>query len=141
MHLSRGSRKIVLRGPPAQGCRLLCIRNTAYITSTNYCFIVLIGFSFVSLFASVSAFKVAGKIVVFNQPFVSYGVSVEYRSRGASVASKYGAAAALIRSVTPFSLNTPHTGHQGYSDGVKKIPAACITVEDAELLHRMYERG
>ncbi|XP_025201208.1 carboxypeptidase Q-like isoform X2 [Melanaphis sacchari] len=85
--------------------------------------------------------EVNGKIVVYNQPFVSYGETVKYRSKGASEASKYGAVATLIRSITPFSLNTPHAGQQDYSDGVKKIPTACITVEDAELLNRMYNRG
>lgn len=85
--------------------------------------------------------QVSGKIVVYNQPYVSYSETVVYRSMGASEASKYGAVATLIRSITPFSLNTPHAGHQSYSDGVKKIPTACITVEDAELLSRMYNRG
>lgn len=85
--------------------------------------------------------KVSGKIVVYNQPYVSYGQTVVYRSKGASVASKYGAVAALVRSVTPFSLNTPHAGQQDYRDGVKKIPVASITVEDAQLLNRLYDRG
>ncbi|KAI5743603.1 hypothetical protein M8J77_020089 [Diaphorina citri] len=84
---------------------------------------------------------VAGKIVVFNQDFVSYGETVKYRSKGASVASKYGAVATLIRSVTPYSLATPHTGHQSYDAGVKPIPTACIAPEYAEMLYRMYRRG
>jgi carboxypeptidase Q len=81
-----------------------------------------------------------GKIVVFNQEWVSYEVSVAYRTNGASEASKYGAVAALIRSITPFSLYTPHTGVQHYAANVTRIPAACITVEDAELLYRMQQR-
>lgn len=82
-----------------------------------------------------------GKIVVYNQPFVSYGETVAYRAFGASEAGKLGAVAALIRSVTPFSINSPHTGLQDYQDGVKKIPAACITIEDAELMWRMAKKG
>uniref|UniRef100_A0AAV2MFL4 Carboxypeptidase Q n=1 Tax=Knipowitschia caucasica TaxID=637954 RepID=A0AAV2MFL4_KNICA len=84
---------------------------------------------------------VKGKIVVYNQPFVSYGETVAYRAFGASEAAKLGAVAALIRSITPFSINSPHTGVQDYQDGVVKIPAACITVEDAELMWRMSQRG
>jgi carboxypeptidase Q len=38
-------------------------------------------------------------------------------------------------------MNTPHTGHVSYEDKVPRIPAACITKEDAEMLYRMYSRG
>lgn len=77
-----------------------------------------------------------GKIVVFNNEYVSYGVSVAYRSQGARRAAAYGAVAALVRSVTPFSLYTLHTGSQSYADGVEKIPALSVTVEDAKMFQR-----
>ncbi|XP_056900770.1 carboxypeptidase Q-like isoform X3 [Takifugu flavidus] len=82
-----------------------------------------------------------GKIVVFNQPFVSYGETVAYREYGASEAAKVGAVATLIRSITPLSINSPHTGWQDYQEGVKQIPTACITIEDAELMWRIAQRG
>ncbi|XP_056300250.1 carboxypeptidase Q-like isoform X1 [Pseudoliparis swirei] len=87
------------------------------------------------------ASEAMGRIVVFNQPFVSYGETVAYRAYGASEAAKVGAVATLIRSITPFSINSPHTGWQDYQEGVKCIPSACITVEDAELMWRMAQRG
>jgi hypothetical protein len=36
---------------------------------------------------------------------------------------------------------SPHTGFQAYQDGVPKIPTACITVEDAEMMSRMASHG
>ncbi|XP_033339469.1 carboxypeptidase Q isoform X2 [Megalopta genalis] len=85
--------------------------------------------------------EVPGKIVVYNERYVSYDETVKYRSSGASEAAKYGAVAALIRSVTPYSLYTPHTGMQRYAENVTKIPTACITQEDSVLLRRMSIRG
>lgn len=84
---------------------------------------------------------VVGKIVVFAQKFVSYGETVLYRVKGASVAARKGAVAALINSVTPYSLRTPHTGHQTYDSDVQRIPAACISLEDAAMLLRIHRRG
>ncbi|CAG2176510.1 unnamed protein product, partial [Oppiella nova] len=85
--------------------------------------------------------EVKGKFVVYNFDFKGYGESVKYRGSGASEAAKYGAIGALVRSVTPFSINSPHTGMQSYKSGVPKIPAVSITVEDAELFGRLAARG
>lgn len=82
-----------------------------------------------------------GKIVLFDVPFTDYGTTVQYRSRGAIAAAEVGAVASLIRSVTPYSMLTPHTGGMSYSEDVPKIPHAAITIEDAGLLHRMQARG
>lgn len=84
---------------------------------------------------------VKGRIVVYNIPWKSYGYASDYRTNGASRASKYGAVAALVRSATPYSLYTLHTGLQIYNESFPKIPVAAITVEDAEMLHRMQQRG
>ncbi|KAL4616910.1 carboxypeptidase Q isoform X2 [Arapaima gigas] len=87
------------------------------------------------------AAEAKGKIIVYNQPFVSYGETVQYRAFGATEAAKIGAVASLIRSITPFSINNPHTGWQDYQEGVPKIPTACLTVEDAQMMTRMAQRG
>lgn len=92
-------------------------------------------------FAKLSEEDVKGKIVLFVPEWVSYGVTVQYRSKGASEASKKGAIAALVRSITPFSINSPHTGHQSYEESVKKIPVAAVTVEDAYMMLRLYRAG
>ncbi|KFB43754.1 AGAP001264-PA-like protein [Anopheles sinensis] len=92
-------------------------------------------------FEAIPPEQVRGKIVVFCPAWEGYGRTVVYRSQAASVASRKGAVAALVRSITPFSIGSPHTGQQHYQDDVKKIPVACITVEDAQMLLRKYRRG
>ncbi|XP_062987050.1 carboxypeptidase Q [Elgaria multicarinata webbii] len=82
-----------------------------------------------------------GKIIVYNQRYINYGETVLYRSRGAVEAAKVGAKASLIKSIAPFSINSPHTGIQSYTSDVPKIPTACISVEDAEMMARMSSRG
>jgi carboxypeptidase Q len=85
--------------------------------------------------------KVRGKIVVYNAPYVNYGATVQYRLQGASRAARYGAVAALVRSITPVSLQTPHTGAMNYDPNQPKIPVAAVTIEVAEFLQRMNDRG
>ncbi len=95
---------------------------------------------------------VRGKIVLYNVPmdmelvesgrsFEAYGKAVTARGAGADRASKYGAVASLVRSVGSDSLRTPHTGALRYKDEVPRIPAAAVTTEDADLIHRLLERG
>ena len=85
--------------------------------------------------------RVRGKIVVYNVPFTNYGATVIYRVQGASRAARYGAVAALVRSISPVSLQTPHTGAMNYDPNQPKIPIAAVTIEVAEFLQRMHDRG
>lgn len=87
------------------------------------------------------AAEAKGRIVLFDVPFTTYGATVQYRANGAVAAARAGAVASLIRSVTPYSQQTPHTGGMRYDSTVTRIPHAAITVEDAMMLHRMQERG
>jgi len=80
--------------------------------------------------------------VFFNRPmdrtlmetFRAYGEAARFRTEGPSKAAGHGAAAALIRSVTPRIDDFPHTGMVGYDPAVAKIPAAAVSTEDAEKL-------
>ncbi len=92
----------------------------------------------------------AGKIAFVNHrmpPFneerddPGYLQGMQARLHAASEAGKRGALAVLVRSVTAASLRTPHTGALEYADAVRKIPAAAISIEDAELLARLSRRG
>ncbi|RKP26938.1 hypothetical protein SYNPS1DRAFT_21411 [Syncephalis pseudoplumigaleata] len=79
---------------------------------------------------------IAGKIVLFDTAWQGYGISHRSRVNGASEAEKYGAVAVLVRSSTPYSLGTPHTGIMYRAN----IPAAAITTEDADYIRRVYSR-
>jgi carboxypeptidase Q len=85
--------------------------------------------------------KVKGRIVLYNVPFTTYGETVRHRGAGPSRAAALGAVAALVRSVGPPGLRTPHTGALNYDPNVPKIPAAAVTTEDADRLQRMVNRG
>jgi carboxypeptidase Q len=87
------------------------------------------------------ASEARGKIVLFNVPFTTYGQTVAYRSGGAVAAARVGAVASLVRSIAPWSMRTPHTGGMAYNDSVPKIPHAAITLEDADMIARMVQRG
>jgi carboxypeptidase Q len=84
---------------------------------------------------------VEGKIVLYNVPYEGYGRTVQYRVAGASRAAALGAVGALLRSVGPVSLNTPHTGVMEYSQGAPKIPIAALSIEAATQLGRLIEAG
>ena len=83
--------------------------------------------------------EAAGKIVLFDDPWVDYGQAVQYRSRGAAEAAKHGAVAALVRSPTPTSLGTPHTGGMRYEEGGPQVPGVAVTIEDAAWMRRLLE--
>ena len=84
---------------------------------------------------------IEGKIVLFNVPFDGYNRTVVYRTTGPSRAGRLGAVAALVRSVTPISLQSPHTGALEYASGFPKIPAAAVTIEDALLIQHLVDAG
>jgi len=84
---------------------------------------------------------VQGKIVLYAVPWMSYGETVRYRASGASRAADLGAVAVLVRSATGRSLYTPHTGALRYDEGSTSIPAASVTVEDAEWMARLIASG
>ncbi len=91
---------------------------------------------------SLPAARVRGKIILYDVPFTRYGETVRYRAQGANRAAARGAVAALVRSVTPVSLQTPHTGvMSAYVDSLPRIPAAAVTIEDATMMHRLLARG
>jgi carboxypeptidase Q len=82
-----------------------------------------------------------GRIVLYNVPYGGYGETVTYRNGGARAAAQVGAVAALVRSIGPIGLRTPHTGSVTYAPDIPAIPAAAIALEDVSRLVRLAQDG
>jgi hypothetical protein len=88
--------------------------------------------------------KVKGRIVLFQHDMKDtsgYGRFAGLRMRGPAAAARQGAVAALVRSLSTATLRIAHTGMTLFPPGEKAIPAAALSVEDADLLHRLLARG
>ncbi|MCK6479008.1 MAG: M20/M25/M40 family metallo-hydrolase [Planctomycetes bacterium] len=93
--------------------------------------------------------SVRGKVVLFDFPMrpfdpvlgPGYGEAVAYRVNGPSRAARQGAAAVLLRSVTDGDRDTPHTGMLRYAEDAPRIPAAAVTVNEAERLAALAAAG
>jgi len=138
-HWVRGNEHATLLLPREKNLAMLGLGGSVSTPSEGITADVLVVKSFDDLQAKKE--EVEGKIILYNVPFTTYGETVQYRLNGAVEAAKLGAVASLIRSVTPFSMKTPHTGTSRYQEGIPKIPHAAITLEDAEMIQRMSDRG
>jgi carboxypeptidase Q len=144
----RGAESAVLLTPRRAPLHILGLGRSVGTPAQGITAPVLVVRSFADLRAR--AAEARGRIVLYNFPFdttinpgTAYGRAVQYRAFGADSASAVGAVAALVRSVTPASLRSPHTGGMAYDTlrRVRRIPAAAVSVEDAEMLQRMQDRG
>ncbi|PIO59251.1 PA domain protein, partial [Teladorsagia circumcincta] len=79
---------------------------------------------------------IKGRIVVTAQNWTGYRSSIKFRKL-AKEAAKRGALAILVKSITPMSLYTPHTGAGARGS---RIPAVCVTAEEADMIGRWYDR-
>ena len=134
----RGQESLVLLDPVERPVVMLGLGNSVGTPADGITADALVVSSYAEL--EQRAAEVKGKIVVYNVPYTNYGETVQYRGGGASRAAKLGAVAALVRSVGPIGLRTPHTGAMNYDEGVAKIPAAGISAEDASILARLQAR-
>lgn len=90
---------------------------------------------------------VRGKIVFIDhnmrptQDGSGYGQFGAPRRQGPTIASRKGAAAIVVRSIGTDHHRNPHTGVQVFGEGARPIPAAALSVPDAEQLKRILKRG
>jgi carboxypeptidase Q len=138
-HWVRGQESAELLLPTAHRLNILGLGGSVGTPAAGLTADVLVVGSFDELEKMGTA--VRGKIVLFDVPYTGYGHTVVYRHDGAARAAKLGAVAALVRSVGPVSLDTPHTGAMDYEPGGPRIPTAAVTIEAATQMRRMQQRG
>jgi hypothetical protein len=139
-HWVRGAESARLLAPVEREISILGLGNSVGTPSDGIEAPVVVVGSFEELEA-LRRERVEGRIVLFAVPWEGYGRTVRYRGGGASAAARLGAVAALVRSATGRSIYSPHTGALRYDDDAPRIPAAAVTVEDAEWMRRMADAG
>ena len=91
--------------------------------------------------------SLAGKIAVVTEPMIraqdggGYGALNRMRTAGPGEAARRGAVAYLLRSLGTDSHRVPHTGGTHYAPDAPPIPAAALSVPDAEQLDRLVALG
>ncbi len=107
----------------------------------------VVGFDDFAALEAAPESEVRGRIVFVSHAMAptqdgsGYGYFGAARRQGPSVASRKGAAAIVIRSIGTDYHRNPHTGVQIWAEGVRPIPAAALSIPDAEQLQRMLRRA
>ncbi len=147
-HWVRGIEEAALLAPVARPLPVLGLGGTVPTPKGGLTANVVVIHDFSEMAAR--AAEIRGAIVLYDVAMppwseakgnAGYGVAAPYRTAGPSLAAKLGAVGVLMRSVTPHSLHTLHTGALSYDPAQPKIPAAAVTVEDAELITRLAAAG
>jgi carboxypeptidase Q len=73
-----------------------------------------------------------------NQDGSGYGQFGAPRRQGPSIASRKGAIAIVVRSIGTDHHRIGHTGVQSWANGARPIPAAALSVPDAEQMQRIF---
>ncbi|HUK62222.1 MAG TPA: hypothetical protein VLV15_02775, partial [Dongiaceae bacterium] len=125
-HWVRGEEHAEMVSPDRQPLAMLGLGRSVATPPGGITARVVVVTSFEAL-DSLPAADVRGRIVLYDVPFTHYGETVRYRTSGAERAARRGAVAALVRTVGPVSLRSPHTGAMAaYGDTLPKIPAAAV---------------
>lgn len=145
-HWVRGEESTVLVSPRSTVLHTIGLGGTVATPPRGVTAPVLVVNDFDDLTRHAAAAR--GKIVLFDHPFPpdkpgldGYGEAVVYRAQAPAAGARAGAVAVMIRSISSFSIQNPHTGATRYDTTLQKLPAVALSIEDAEMLHRMQNHG
>ncbi|MGU3314026.1 M20/M25/M40 family metallo-hydrolase [Sphingomonas sp. M6A6_1c] len=142
----RGEERAEVVAPFPQALKLVALGNSGATPAAGLTAPVAVFRTYGDL-ANAPAAAVRGKIVYVGNAMVptqdgsSYGAYGPARFVGPALAASKGAAAIVIKSIGTDHHRNPHTGVTDFPAGVAPIPAAALSVSDAELLERIADRG
>ena len=142
----RGQETAEVVAPYPQPLRLTALGNSGATPPEGLTLPVAYFASFNDLLLA-PAGSLAGKIAFVSnamqptQDGSSYGSQGAARFVGPNIAATKGAAAIVIRSIGTDHGRGPHAGNTNFAPGVAPIPAAALSVADAENLERMIKLG
>ena len=142
----RGQETAEVVAPYPQPLRLTALGNSGATPPEGLTLPVAYFASFNDLLLA-PAGSLAGKIAFVSnamqptQDGSSYGSQGAARFVGPNIAATKGAAAIVIRSIGTDHGRGPHAGNTNFAPGVTPIPAAALSVADAENLERMVKLG
>jgi hypothetical protein len=142
----RGAETAEVLSPFPQALKLVALGNSGATPATGLTAPVAVFRSYGD-FANAPADAVRGRIVYIGnamqpaQDGSSYGTFGPARFVGPALAAQKGAAAIVIKSIGTDHHRNPHTGVTDWPAGITPIPAAALSVSDADLIERMVDRG
>jgi hypothetical protein len=142
----RGAEQAEVLAPFPQPLRLTTLGNSG-ATAADGLTAEVVGFASLDALRAADSATVRGKIVYLGNQMVptrdgaSYGRFTIFRRKGPSVAAEKGAVAILIRSIGTDHHRLPHAGVTDWTPGIAPIPAAALSVPDAEQVERLLARG
>lgn len=107
----------------------------------------VVGFRSVAELQAAPDAAVRGRIVFITHAMTptqdgsGYGQFGAPRRTGPTIASRKGASAIVIRSIGTDYHRNGHTGVQAFGEGATPIPAAALTLPDADQLQRILDRA
>ena len=147
----RGEKEICKATPKAGGSKVLsvCALGGSVGTGPGGITAGIIEVRSLAALDSLGYDRVRGNIVFFNRPcnpvfyntYAAYGGGADQRVHGASQAARYGAVAAVSRSLTLAHHDYPHTGIMRYEDSIPRIPAFAISTKSADLLSKLLKEN
>ncbi|GAA3720848.1 M28 family metallopeptidase [Sphingomonas cynarae] len=142
----RGVETAEVAAPYPQALRLTALGNSGATPAAGLTAPVAF-FATLNDLLAVPAGSLTGRIAFVSntmeptQDGSSYGSAGAARFVGPNIAAQKGAAAIVIRSIGTDHGRGPHAGSTNFAPGVTPIPAAALSVADAENLERMVKLG